>query len=93
MEIKMRKTLMTALGVLLIAGSAAQITPASAGYARRAPAAASEQFCNDYDYSNNGAARNFCSREHGNPNNADIDPAGAAAWRQLGAWDSRNDCP
>ena len=93
MEIKMRKTLMTALGVLLIAGSAAQITPAFASHVRRAPAAASEQFRNAYDYSNNGAARNFCSREPGNPINADIDPGGAASWRQLGAWDSRNDCP
>ena len=89
----MRKALMTALGVLLIAGSAAQITPAFASHVRRAPAAASEQFRNAYDYSNNVAAKNFCSHEAGNPINPEIDPGGAAAWRQLGAWDSRNDCP
>ena len=39
----MRKTLVTALGVLLIAGSAAQMTSASARHVARTPAATSEQ--------------------------------------------------
>ena len=89
----MRKTLVTALGVLLIAGSAAQMTSASARHVARTPAATSEQVRNAYDYSSSGAASTWCSRDPGNPYNPDIDPGGAAAWRQLGAWDSRNDCP
>jgi hypothetical protein len=94
MEIKMRKSLMTALGVLLIAGSAAQMTPASASarHVRHAPATSSERFRNAYDYSNNGAASAWCSREPGNPYNPDTDYQAWSAWRALGAWDSRNDC-
>jgi hypothetical protein len=89
----MLKTLLAALGVLLISGSAAQIAPASAHNVRRATAAASERFRNAYDYSNNGTASTWCSREPGNPYNPDTDYQAWSAWRALGAWDSRNGCP
>ena len=86
----MRKTILSALGVLLIAGSAAQITPAFARDIHRAPAAWSETFRNAYD-SANDAAR-WCSKDPGNPYNPDTDYQAWSAWRALGAWDSRNDC-
>lgn len=89
----MRKMVMSALGVLLIAGTAAQITPAFARHVHQAPAAASEHFRNAYDYSSDGAASTWCSREPGNPYNPDTDYQAWSAWRALGAWDSRNDCP
>jgi uncharacterized membrane protein len=92
----MQKTIMTALGALLIAASAAQITPASARHARHAPAASSpaassEAFSNAYGSANNGAR--FCSTEPGNPYNPQTDYEGWSAWRESGSWDSRNDCP
>jgi hypothetical protein len=93
MELKLRKTLVTALGVLPIAGSAAQMTSASARQVRRTPAATSEQFRNAYDYSSNDTASTWCSRDPGNPYNPDTDYQGWSVWRALGAWDSRNDCP
>jgi hypothetical protein len=91
MEKRMRKTILSALGVLLIASAAAQIAPASARYIHRAPAASSETFRNAYD-SANGTAH-WCSKDPGNPYNPDTDYQGWSAWRALGAWDSRNDCP
>jgi hypothetical protein len=87
----MRKTIMTALGVLLIAGSAVQMTTASARHLRQAPAAASQQFRNANN-SIDGRASTFCSTEPGNPYNPQTDYQGWSAWRQEGAWDSRNDC-
>ena len=86
----MRKTIMSTLGVLLIAGSAAQITPAFARHLSQVPAASSETFRNAYD-ATDGTAR-FCSEEPGNPYNPQTDYMGWSAWRALGAWDSRNDC-
>lgn len=86
----MRNTIVSALGVLLIAGSAALITSASARTVHRT--AASEQFRDSYN-SVGGNASAFCSREPGNPYNPDTDYQAWSAWRALGAWDSRNDCP
>jgi hypothetical protein len=86
----MRKTIMSALGVLLIAGSVAQITPAFARHVRQAPAASSDTFRNAYG-SADGTAR-WCSTEPGNPYNPRADYQTWSAWRALGAWDSRNDC-
>jgi hypothetical protein len=88
---KMRKTILTALGVLLIAGSAVQMTTASARPVRQTPAAASEQFRNANN-SMRGRANTFCSQEPGNPYNEQTDYMAWSAWRALGAWDSRNDC-
>ena len=87
----MRKTVLTILGALLIAGSAVQMATASEHHLRRAPVATGEQFRN----ANNlveGSASTFCSTEPGNPYNPQTDYQGWSAWRQEGAWDSRNDC-
>jgi len=85
----MRKTMASALGVLLIAGSAALITSASARPVHHA--AASDQFRDSYN-SVDGSASTFCSREPGNPYNPDTDYMAWSAWRAHGAWDCRNDC-
>ena len=87
----MRKTIITALGALLIAGSAVQMTTASARHVRQEPAAASDQFLNANN-SVEGRASTFCSQEPGNPYDERTDYTGWSAWRQSGAWDSRNDC-
>ena len=90
----MRKTVLTILGALLIAGSAVQMATASEYHVRkayRAPVIAGEQFRN----ANNaveGRARTFCGPEPGNSYNPQTDYEGWSAWRQEGAWDSRNDC-
>jgi len=86
----MRKTILSALSVLLIAGSAAQLTPAFARHVGHAPTASNETIRNAYD-SANGAA-GWCSQEPGNPYNPNTDYQAWSAWRALGAWDSRNDC-
>jgi hypothetical protein len=90
----MKKITLTILGALLIVGSAAQIATASARHvenARRAPAALGEQFSN----ANASFARRtsgFCSQESGNPYDKLTDYRSWSAFRQSGAWDSRNDC-
>jgi hypothetical protein len=89
METTMRKTMVSALGILLIAGSAALTTSASARPVHRATA--SELFRNSYN-SVDGSSSTFCSREPGNPYNPDTDYMAWSAWRAHGAWDSRNDC-
>ena len=85
----MRKTMISALGILLIAGSTALITSASARPVHQA--AASEQFRNSYN-SVDGTASTSCSREPGNPYTPETDYMAWSAWRAHGAWDSRNDC-
>jgi hypothetical protein len=88
----MRKTVISAIGVLLIAGSAVQMTTASARPARRAhDVVANEQFRNAHN-SVEGRASTWCSTEPGNPYNPQTDYQTWSAWRALGAWDSRNDC-
>jgi hypothetical protein len=90
----MRQAVLTILGALLVAGSSAQIATASEHHvqnARRAPAAIGEQFRNAND-SIARRASGFCSQESGNPYNEQTDYMGWAAFRESGAWDSRNDC-
>jgi hypothetical protein len=86
----MHKTIMSALGALLIVGSAAQVTPASARHARQTPAASSETLGNASGSANDSAR--VCSTEPGNPYNEQTDYQAWSAWRGEGAWDSRNDC-
>jgi hypothetical protein len=86
----MRKTIMSALGALLILGSAAQMTPAFARPAHQAPAASSETLRNAYGSANDSAR--VCSKEPGNPYNEQTDYQAWSAWRGEGAWDSRNAC-
>ena len=86
----MRKTVLTILGAVLITGSAVQIATASERH-HRAPAVASQQFRNANNSFERGAST-FCSTEPGNPYNPETDYQGWSSWRQLGAWDSRNDC-
>ncbi len=85
----MKKTIITTLGVLLLAGSLAQMATASARGLYRAPA--SEQFSNANN-SVEGQAKSFCSQEPGNPYNEQTDYMGWTAFRDNGSWDSRNDC-
>jgi hypothetical protein len=83
----MKKTILSAVAALLIAGSMAQVTPA---FARHDALASSRTFRNALD-SDNGTAR-WCSTEPGNPYNPETDYQTWSAWRAIGAWDSRNDC-
>ena len=87
----MRKTILTALGVLLIAGSAVQMTTASARASRSESVAATQRFRNSNN-SIDSRASTWCSTEPGNPYNPQTDYQAWSAWRALGAWDSRNDC-
>ena len=84
----MKTTIMSALGVLLIAGSMAQTTPAFARHG--AQATSSETLRNAHDSAN--SATRWCSTEPGNPYNPETDYQTWSAWRAIGAWDSRNDC-
>jgi hypothetical protein len=87
----MRKTIVTALGVLLIAGSAVQMTTASARATRHAPVAATQQFRNANN-SIDSRSSTWCSTEPGNPYNPNTDYMAWSAFRARGEWDSRNDC-
>ena len=90
----MRKTALTIFGALLIAGSAVQMVVATEYHERkayRAPVAVGEQFRNANNSVDNRAST-WCSTEPGNPYNPQTDYQGWSSWRQLGAWDSRNDC-
>jgi hypothetical protein len=90
----MRKTAITILGALLIAGSAAQTAAASEHRERKAyrtPIATGEQFRNANDWLAD-PARGFCSHEPGNPYDEQTDYMAWSAFRISGAWDSRNDC-
>lgn len=40
-----------------------------------------------------GLLTRFCSQEAGNPYDEQTDYMAWSSWRQLGAWDSRHDCP
>ncbi len=87
----MRKTILTALGMLLIAGSAVQMMTASARASRSESVAATQRFRNSNN-SIDSRASTWCSTEPGNPYNPQTDYQAWSAWRALGAWDSRNDC-
>jgi len=98
----MRKTVLTILGTLLIAGSAIQMASAAddvnsttehhARKAQRTPVAANDQFLNANNSSAGGANASCQYREPGNPYNPQTDYTGWSSWRENGAWDSRNDC-
>jgi hypothetical protein len=90
----MRKTVLTIVGALLIAGSAVQAASATSYHVRKpysASVAASQQFRNANN-STDDRAKTFCSQEAGNPYNEQTDYMGWSAFRQSGAWDSRHDC-
>jgi hypothetical protein len=88
----MRKTVISAIGVLLIAGSAVQMTTASARTTRRAHGVVANEKFRNSNNSIEGRASTWCSTEPGNPYNPQTDYQTWSAWRALGAWDSRNDC-
>jgi hypothetical protein len=87
----MKKVAMAALGALLIGGTTIHTTTASVRHVRQVPSAASKQFRNVYASTNNGP-RDCEFRESGNPYDMRTDYQGWSSWRQLGAWNSRNDC-
>jgi hypothetical protein len=88
----MRKKIVTVLGALLVAGSAVQAATAAERHIYRSSVAASQQF-RHANNSVDGAMHTFCSQEPGNPYDKETDYMGWSAWRQHGAWDSRNECP
>jgi hypothetical protein len=90
----MRKSVLTILGALLIAGSGVQMAAAAEHHVRevhRARVAPGEQFRNANN-SIDGRASTWCSTEPGNPYNPQTDYTGWSAFRASGEWDSRNDC-
>jgi hypothetical protein len=87
----MRKTIITTLGVLLIAGSAANMATASARAMGDALVADTQQFRNANN-SIDSRASTWCSTEPGNPYNPQTDYMAWSAFRASGEWDSRNDC-
>jgi hypothetical protein len=88
----MPKPTLTVFGVLLIAASAFQVTVASAQQIRQTRAAMTNQIRNANN-SLDSVQRGFCNQEAGNPHDKQTDYLAWSAWRALGAWDSRNDCP
>ena len=88
----MKKIATTALSGLLIGGTVIYMTTASARHLHKAPTAAREQFRDVYNSTSIRPTANCNSREPGNPYDMSTDYQGWSAWRQLGAWDSRNDC-
>jgi len=93
----MRKIALTILGTLLIAGSTIQTASAEPHHLRKARVAvipASQQFRNANDsFLNQSHVITDCQyKEPGNPNDERTDYMGWSAWRELGSWDSRNDC-
>jgi hypothetical protein len=92
----MRKTVMIALGALLISGSAIQMASAATENhtrkAHQAQVATNDQFLNANNSSASGAKASCQNREPGNPYNPQTDYTGWSSWRESGAWDSRNDC-
>jgi hypothetical protein len=90
----MRKTILTILGTLLIAGTAVQMASATehTRKAHRTPAAVNDTFLNANNASE-GRVNGSCQyREPGNPYNPQTDYQQWSAWREGGSWDSRNDC-
>ncbi|MGB9118636.1 hypothetical protein [Bradyrhizobium sp.] len=90
----MRKTVLTILGALLLAGSV-QMASATEHHMRKAhqmPTAESEQFLNVNNASEGHANASCQNRGPGNPYNPQTDYTGWSAWRESGGWDSRNDC-
>ena len=98
MEIKVRKTALTILGTLLLAGSTVQVASAAQHHMHDAPLAVSEQFRNANNSSDGHMIsspdrnRSCQNREPGNPYSEQNDYMAWSAWRDAGGWDSRNDC-
>jgi hypothetical protein len=86
----MKKAVISAVAVLLVAGSAVQAAPAFARHVRKAPTASSDIFRGAFGSADGTSG--WCSEEPGNPYNPQTDYTGWSAWRAHGAWDSRNDC-
>jgi hypothetical protein len=86
----MRKTALTLLGALLVAGSVVQMAQATEHHKHRAHVAASEQFLN----ANNAVHANAAcaNKEGGNPYNKETDYWSWSSWQEGGAWDSHADC-
>jgi hypothetical protein len=93
---KMRKIAFTILGaVLVVAGSTAQTATASERHVRNVrhiPVAAGERFRNANNLAEGRTNTSCLNRESGNPYNEETDFEAWSAWRNSGAWDSRNDC-
>jgi hypothetical protein len=90
----MRRKVLIILRALLIAGLTVKMATASDGDTRkshRTPVAASQQFRAAHN-SIDRRMSTSCSTEPGNPYNEQTDYMAWSAWRQGGAWDSRNDC-
>jgi hypothetical protein len=95
----MPRAVFAVLGILLISVSSSEIAAGAWSHAHKAKhASANRQFQNSNNSARgigiSAAARSvYCqNREPGNPYDRETDFAGWSAWRQLGAWDSRNDC-
>lgn len=84
----MRKAIVVMLGVLVISGSAFETSAAFARGAHQLQATAGEQV----RIAGNSVSQSCKTQEAGNPYDQRTDYTGWSAWRQLGAWDSRNDC-
>jgi hypothetical protein len=90
----MRKTVITILGTLLIAGSAVQMATAAEyhKHRHRAPIAASQQFLNANNSIEGRASTSCQNYEPGNPYNEQTDYLGWSAWRQGGGWENPPGC-
>ena len=86
----MKEAIISAVAVLLVAGSAAQAAPAFARHVWKAPATSNDIFRDAYGSAEGASGQ--CSEEPGNPYNPQTDYMAWSAWRAHGAWDSRNDC-
>jgi Ni/Co efflux regulator RcnB len=86
----MRKTALTLLSALLVAGSMVQMASATEHHMRKHRMhATSEQLLN----ANNAVHANAaCQKEGGNPYNRETDYWSWSAWQESGAWDSHADC-
>lgn len=91
----MQKVTTVIVGVSLVVASASQMATATEPQkvgAYRTPAVAGERF-RDANASLAWSSRSFCSQHAGNPYDERTDYLAWSAFRQSGAWDSRNDCP
>lgn len=90
----MQKTVLIIVSAFLFAGATVQMAAASEHHVRkagRAPVVAGQQFRNANNLID-GRVKAFCSQEAGNPYNELTDYMAWSAFRESGAWDSRNDC-
>ncbi len=93
----MRKTAITFLGTLLIAGSVVQMASATTEQhhtrkVHRTPAVASEQFRNANNAAEVRVSAACQGKEPGNPYDMSTDYQQWTAWQEAGGWDSHHDC-